>query len=195
MNCRNPRPNKKRRIFALLRLTGMSGLIAAYLLIPLSFPFLKKHCCIYKQARAWKKGAHFVTDEGVVLQSGSNDCGPASLKMILDVHGIERSISDLASDLRLTPVGTSMLDLRLVSIKLGLPAKSWSVQPGDLSRVPLPAIAFVNKNHFVVIRRFVSPELLLVDDPALGRLRWPARAFEKAWSGRMLIFDPDWTPL
>lgn len=88
-----------------------------------------------------------------------------------------------------------MLDLRNLSAKLGLGAKSWFIHPEDLSSVPLPAIAFVNKNHFVVVRRFVAPDVLEVDDPALGRIRWPSRAFKKAWSGEMLVFDPSWTPL
>lgn len=172
----------------------MIGLSVSYFFLPLSFPWLTKHRDAIKRLRAWTMGAHFITDKGVVLQSGSNDCGPASLKMILAAHGIECSISDLSSHLRLTREGTSMLDLRSVSVKMGLRARSWSVQPGDLNRIPLPAIAFVNRNHFVVLRRFVAPGVLEVDDPALGRIRWPAREFNRVWSGEMLIFDPAWTP-
>jgi ATP-binding cassette, subfamily B, bacterial len=88
-----------------------------------------------------------------------------------------------------------MMRLRLVSTQWGVPAKSWHIQPKDLPRLPLPAIAFVNKDHFVVIRRFVAPEVLEVDDPALGKLQWPARSFQRIWSGEMLVFDPAWTPL
>jgi hypothetical protein len=188
-------PSKKSRFFSFWELTGMSGLIAAYFLIPHSAPFLGQHYDMGKRVRAWKIGAQFVTDKGVVLQSSSNDCGPASLKMILAARGIECSMMDLAAELHLTAKGTSMLNLRLASIRRGLPARSWALHPDDLRRIPLPAIAFVNNHHFVVIRRFVTPELLEVDDPALGRLRWPERAFRKIWSGKMLVFDPGWTPL
>jgi ABC-type bacteriocin/lantibiotic exporter with double-glycine peptidase domain len=114
--------------------------------------------------------------------------------MILDSHGIKRRIADLASELRLTPQGTSMRQLRLAAVEFGVPAKSWLVHPKDLARVPLPAIAFINKNHFVVIRRFSAPRVLEVDDPALGRLRWPLGAFQRVWSGETLVFDPDWSP-
>jgi predicted double-glycine peptidase len=187
--------SKKQRASAFWRLIGMAGLSAAYLLFPLTDSFLKQQGHLMKQLRAWKMGACFVTDKDVVLQSSVNDCGPASLKMILSAHGINSSISDLSSELRLTPEGTSMLALRSISGRLGLPAKSWDVNPEDLSLVPLPAIAFVNTNHFVVLRRFVAPEMLEVDDPALGRLRWPTHKFIKIWSGETLIFDPAWTPL
>jgi ABC-type bacteriocin/lantibiotic exporter with double-glycine peptidase domain len=145
--------------------------------------------------RAWTMGARFVTEKGVVLQSGINDCGPASLKMIFAAYGIDSGVSDLSSRVRLAPEGASMTELRSVSARLGLGARSWFVQPEDLPRVPLPAIAFVYKNHFVVLRRFVSPEILEVDDPSLGRIRWKLRAFKRVWSGEMLVFNPDWTPL
>jgi ABC-type bacteriocin/lantibiotic exporter with double-glycine peptidase domain len=140
-------------------------------------------------------GASFVGEKGVVLQAHGNDCGAASLKMILAAHGIGRSLSDLSRELGLGPDGISLLNLRLESTKLGLPARSWSLGPRDLGRVPLPAIAFVGGDHFVVIERFVAPDVLEVDDPALGKLRWPVRAFARAWSGETLVFDPAWTPL
>ncbi len=140
-------------------------------------------------------GAEFITEKDVVLQQHGNDCGVASLKMILATHGVECSLTYLASELRLTPKGTSMLNLRQVSFRLGIPAKSWSIRPADLAHVPLPAIAFVNNDHFVVVRRFAAPGILEVDDPALGKLRWPTRAFQRIWSGEMLVFDPSWTPL
>ena len=163
-------PNKRKRISALAGLAGIVGLSASCFLLPSLFPYMEQHRKMLKQLRAWTMGARFVTDKGVILQSGINDCGPASLKMIFAAYGIESGVSDPASHVRLTPKGASMLDLRNVSAKLGLGARSWFVYPEDLPRVPLPAIAFVYGNHFVVLRRFVSPEILEVDDPSLGRI-------------------------
>jgi predicted double-glycine peptidase len=188
-------PDLKRRIFASCGLAGMALMLGGICAMPLSIPFLEQHREIFKSVRAGIAGARFVRDRGVVLQSHSNDCGAASLKMILAAHGIECSAADLAKRLRLTPRGTSMLTLRLTALSLGVPAKSWSIRPTDMGRVPLPAIAFVNRDHFVVIRRFVAADVLEVDDPALGKLQWPMGAFTKVWSGEMLIFDPAWTPL
>jgi ABC-type bacteriocin/lantibiotic exporter with double-glycine peptidase domain len=184
--------NRKRRIVALGGLMGITSLLC---LLLISLPCFERHQETLKQVRAWMIGARLIAGNGVVLQLHENDCGPAALKMILAGRGIERRLSDLASDLRLTPRGTSMLSLRLESTKLGVPAKSWTVQPKDLSKVPLPAIAFINKHHFVVIRKFITPKVLEVDDPALGRLHWPLGAFQRVWSGETLVFNPAWSPL
>lgn len=184
-----------RQIFAFCSLTAITAVFATLCLLPHATFFLDRHSEGLRKARAWMRGARFITSRNIVLQSANNDCGAASLKMILEAHGIERSVSDLASDLKLTLQGTSLLNLRLTAARLGVPAKSWSLRPEDLTRAPLPAIAFINKNHFVVIRRFIAPEVLEVDDPALGKLLWPARAFQRFWSGKTLVFDPIWTPL
>ena len=188
-------PDLKQRILALCGLAGIAFLLGGFCAMPLSIPFLEKHREIFKRVRAGIVGARYVRARDVVLQLHSNDCGAASLKMILAAHSIEYSAADLAKRLRLTPRGTSMLNLRLAALALGVPARSWSIRPADMVRIPLPAIAFVNRDHFVVIRRFVAADVLEVDDPALGKLQWPMGAFTKVWSGEMLIFDPAWTPL
>lgn len=185
----------KKKIYALGGLAGISGLFIAFSLLAGSIPALQQNPRIVKKLHAWLQGARFISVDGVILQSHRNDCGPASLKMVLAAHGIHPPITDLAADLELNLKGTSMLQLRLVSTQWGVPAKSWHIQPKDLPRLPLPAIAFINKDHFVVIRRYAAPEILEVDDPALGKLQWPARSFQRIWSGEMLVFDPAWTPL
>lgn len=184
-----------RQLFALCGLTAITGIFAVLCLLPQAAPFLTQHSLGLKKARAWIRGARFVTSRNVVLQSRNNDCGAASLKMILETHGIERSVSELSSDLKLTMEGTSLLNLRLTAARLGVPARSWLLRPEDLTRAPLPAIAYINKNHFVVIRRFIAPEVMEVDDPALGKLQWPGCTFQRFWSGETLVFDPAWTPL
>lgn len=187
--------HQTKQLCAFCSLTAITGIFVALCLLPQTTPFFDRHSEALKQVHAWMRGARFVTARNVVLQSRNNDCGAASLKMILETHGVERSVSALASDLQLTMRGTSLLNLRLTASKLGVPAKSWSIRMDDLMRIPLPAIAFINKNHFVVIRRFVAPQVLEIDDPALGKLRWPVRAFQRFWSGETLVFDPAWTPL
>ncbi len=187
--------DSRRRIRAFCGLLGVAGVLAGYCSLPLSVQFLRDHPGFVKRVRARMLGARFLTDDGVVLQSERNDCGVASLKMILAAHGVERSLASLASELPLTARGTSMLALRQASIRLGVPARSWAICPEDLRRIPLPAIAFVHGDHFVVIRSLIAPDLLEVDDPALGRLRWPTSKFRKVWSGETLVFDPAWAPL
>jgi predicted double-glycine peptidase len=184
----------KRRFSALFGLFGFAVLVVGFQALPLSIPHLREHRDWIKTARAKMRGASFAGETGTVLQARGNDCGAACLKMVLAAHGIERSLSDLTLELRTTPRGTSMLDLRLVAGRQGLPARSWAIRDTDLSKIPLPAIAFINGDHFVVIRRFAAEDVLEVDDPALGRLQWPIRSFKKEWPGQALVFDLSWTP-
>ncbi|NLV32213.1 MAG: hypothetical protein GXY47_13790 [Acidobacteria bacterium] len=149
---------------------------------------------LVKRVRAWSAGATLVAADAAVMQTRRNDCGPAALKMVLDAHGIERPLPALSAEAGLTGRGTSLGRLRAAAAGSGLPGRSWVLAPEDLADVPLPAIAYVRRSHFVVIRRFSAPQVLEVDDPALGRLRWPVHAFRRIWSGETLIFDPAWAP-
>jgi len=182
------------------RLRVLIGLIAFALLgvglwaLPLAATHLRGHQSWVRSARATMRGALFVGKAGVVLQMRGNDCGAACLKMVLSAHGIKCSLPHLARQLETTPRGASMLSLRLVAIRLGLPARSWVISDADLGRAPLPMIAFIRQNHFVVIRRLVAPEVLEVDDPAVGRLQWPLHSFRRSWRGEALVFDPAWSP-
>ena len=144
--------------------------------------------------RAWFRGAQFSGVEGVVLQQHQNDCGAACLKMVLEAHGIERELSDLYRELNTSERGTSLLDLRLVATRSGLSARSWVLGIDEMREAPFPAIAFVKGNHFVVVKRLLDADVLEVDDPALGKLRWPLTSFCKLWSGEVLIFDSSWSP-
>jgi predicted double-glycine peptidase len=184
-----------KKAFALGCLAGISSLLAAFSFLAGSIPAFNQKPEITRKLYAWLRGARFISADSVILQTHRNDCGLASLKMVLAAHGIHPPITELTAALELNPKGTSMRKLRMVSTQWGVASKSWHLQPKDLPRLPLPAIAFVHKDHFVVIRRFVAPEVLEVDDPALGRLHWPARSFQKIWSGETLVFDPAWAPL
>ncbi len=187
-------PIQKRQMWSLLVLLTFLMLAGGLYGLPISMRHLKEHRDWIKSVRARIRGAQFAGEIGVVMQMRGNDCGAACLKMVLADRGVERSVQDLALDLETTAKGTSMLNLRLVAGRLGLPARSWALCTSDLRQIPLPAIACIYGNHFVVIRRFVATEVLEVDDPALGRLRWPVRSFQKAWAGQALIFDRAWSP-
>jgi predicted double-glycine peptidase len=172
---------------ALAALAAVSGL-------PAASSCLLERPDLVKRVRAWSAGATLVAADAAVMQTRRNDCGPAALKMVLDAHGIERPLPALSAEVGLTGRGTSLGRLRAAAAGLGLPARSWLLGAEDLADVPLPAIAYIRRSHFVVIRRFAAPQVLEVDDPALGRLRWPVHAFRRIWSGETLIFDPAWAP-
>jgi ABC-type bacteriocin/lantibiotic exporter with double-glycine peptidase domain len=184
----------KMRIRAVRGLCGFALALAGFQTLPLGAPLLSERREWIRSWRAGWKGAQYVGESGTVFQAHANDCGAACLKMVLSQHGVECSLSDLAWQLKTTARGTSMYNLRTVSTRFGVPARSWVLQAADLRNAPLPAIAFIEKNHFVVIQRFANSGILEIGDPALGTLHWPLDSFRKCWQGEILIFDPDWLP-
>ncbi len=184
----------RRRRRALYVLMGLSGAVVLLLSGPLWLPQLEQHRDFFRSARARLRGARFMGDQGVILQSRWNECGVAALQMVLAAHGIVRKGDLLRSRLHLTATGTTLFDLRRAAAAEGLEGRSWRLDLPDLKSVPLPAIAFINGDHFVVVDHWLSTDVLEIHDPALGRLRWPATSFSHAWSGEILIFDPNWKP-
>jgi ATP-binding cassette subfamily B protein len=108
------------------------------------------------------------------------DCGPASLKCLLEGFGIRVSYGRLREACQTDVDGTSIDTLEEVAVQLGLDAEQ-VILPTDHVLLPaseaLPAIAVVRLpnglTHFVVVWRRFGPFVELMD-PATGR-RWPTR--------------------
>jgi ABC-type bacteriocin/lantibiotic exporter with double-glycine peptidase domain len=184
---------KQRAASAALAAIGLLG-IGAIAGIPRTLDYLRANPEAGKALRARLAGARYLGEQGVVLQQHMSDCGAACLKMVFAARGIERDLAQLELAARTTQTGATLLNLRLAAEQHGVPAKAWSLTPDDLARAPLPAIAFVGGDHYVVVRSFIEDDVLEIDDPAIGKLRWPMKAFRRKWSGETLVFDPAWTP-
>src|ERR671919_2112529 len=113
-----------------------------------------------------------------VVQTSAMDCGPASLKCLLEGFGIAVSYGRLREACQTDVDGTSIDTLEEVAVQLGLEAEQMML-PVDHVLLPeaqaLPAIAIVRLpsgvTHFVVAWRRHGPVVQLMD-PATGR-RWP----------------------
>ncbi len=113
-----------------------------------------------------------------VIQSSAMDCGPASLKCLLDGFGIRVSYGRLREACQTDVDGTSISTLEDVAVQLGLDAEQVMV-PADHVLIPesrtVPALAVVRLpsglTHFVVLWRRHGA-MVQVMDPSTGR-RWP----------------------
>lgn len=123
----------------------------------------------------------------VVRQQRRSDCGPAALKMVLDHWGIQdATLAELEIATGTGPDGTSLLALKRAAEERGVTSQGLRLPVQRLSEIPLPAIAHVHGDHFVVIRS-IGDELV-IDDPSLGRLRMSPRVFARSWDGVVLSF-------
>ena len=112
-----------------------------------------------------------------VVQTSAMDCGPATLKALLEGFGLRVSYGRLREACQIDLDGTSIDTMEEVAVQLGLDAEQVMI-PLDHLLLPearcLPAIVVVRHpngmTHFVVIWRRHGP-LVQVMDPATGR-RW-----------------------
>jgi ATP-binding cassette subfamily B protein len=120
-----------------------------------------------------------------VVQTSAMDCGPASLKCLLDGHGIPVSYGRLREACQTDVDGTSIDTMEEVAVQLGLEAEQVML-PVDHVLAPesqaLPAIVVVSLpsglTHFVVAWRLHgNGRLVQIMDPGTGRRWQPARSF------------------
>jgi ABC-type bacteriocin/lantibiotic exporter with double-glycine peptidase domain len=115
-----------------------------------------------------------------VVQTSATDCGPASLKCLLEGFGIPVSYGRLREACQTDVDGTSIDTMEEIAVQLGLEAEQIMVPPDYLlleETKALPAIAVVQlptgMTHFVLVWRKHGP-LVQAMDPAAGR-RWLSR--------------------
>ena len=134
------------------------------------------------------RGARFIDARGARLQSSLNDCGPTALADLLELAGV--AVPPLESLRRLTRIeawGTSLSDLASAADRAGLRVFSVHWDPADLGFLPLPSLAWVEKNHFVVVAKHVRDDSVEVHDPATGHYTMATAQFARLWSGEALI--------
>ena len=146
-----------------------------------------------------------------VVQTSAMDCGPATLKCILEGFGISVSYGRLREACQTDVDGTSIDVMEDVAVQLGLDAEQVMI-PADHLLLPetevLPAIVIIRLpnglTHFVVAWRLHGPVIQMMD-PGTGR-RWqthqqflseiyihehavPAEAWRE-WAGTEGFCDP-----
>ncbi len=134
-----------------------------------------------------------------VIQTSAMDCGPASLKCLLEGFGIRASYGRLREACQTGLDGTSIDNLEDAAVALGLQAEQVMVPLDHVLRPEaqcLPAIAVTRLpnglTHFVVVwRRHGS--LIQLMDPGSGR-RWIASSalLEQLYEHAMPVPAEDW---
>src|SRR5262249_40975174 len=109
--------------------------------------------------------------------------------MILGYHGRQTQVSELRELFGPGRDGTTALAISQAARRYGLRVKAYSLNPPDFKYVALPAIAHWNFNHFVVVERWSSRYIQVVD-PAIGRRRLTDSEFDNGFTGVVLMFEP-----
>src|SRR5689334_4655293 len=134
-----------------------------------------------------------------VVQTSAMDCGPASLKCLLEGFGTPVSYGRLREACQTAIDGTSIDTMEVVANQLGLEAEQIMI-PADYLLIPearvLPALVVVRLpnglTHFVVAWR-LHGNIVQLMDPAVGR-RWTGAAdfLKEVYSHTMPVAASDW---
>jgi len=122
-------------------------------------------------------------------QLGADDCGPTCLAMVLAAHGVHDAASECRELCNAGRDGTRLRTLIAAADRFGIAARAHRVQPERFDSVPLPAIAHWQHRHFVVVERWDSRRLTIVD-PASGRRTLSPDEFIASFAGTVLTLEP-----
>lgn len=124
-----------------------------------------------------------------MLQIQSSDCAAVALGMVLAHHGLWLTAQNLREDCGISRDGASAAAILRAARKHHMTARGFRHDPAQLTGMPLPAIVFVNLNHFVVLEEF-TPIHVSLNDPATGPRRLSREEFDAIYSGIILTFEP-----
>jgi ATP-binding cassette subfamily B protein len=134
--------------------------------------------------RHWRRGR-----VPVLLQLSAVECGAACLAMILTYYGRQTRVAECRAAIGIGRDGVTARTIAQAARGYGLRVRAFSLELTDFQSLSLPAIAHWDFNHFVVVERWSSQAVEIVD-PATGRRRLTAEEFEALFTGVVLTLEP-----
>jgi ABC-type bacteriocin/lantibiotic exporter with double-glycine peptidase domain len=136
-------------------------------------------------------GVGRIDADGVFLQRTLYDCGPAALaNLLLLVQGRSPAMDTLAVLAGTTMRGTTLSGLQKAATAFDLDVVSVGARSGERDWPSVPFIAWIDRNHFVVVAARTDRGDVLIIDPRVGRYVMDERSFQRRWSGEALLVAP-----
>jgi ATP-binding cassette, subfamily B, bacterial len=126
----------------------------------------------------------------VFTQMTSTECGAACLAMILTYYGHQTSILEVSTFCNIGRDGLSAANILRAARQYGLQTRAVALQnTGHFGNLACPAIIYWNFNHFLVVERWTSERVFVVD-PAVGRKTISTEEFDEGFTGVALLLQP-----
>lgn len=127
----------------------------------------------------------------VVMQMEALECGAASLAMILAYYDKWIPLEQVRADCGVSRDGSNARNILRAARNYGFNAKGYRFEPEELKTAGhFPCIIHWEFNHFVVLDGFRGDKAVL-NDPARGVVTVPMKAFDEAFTGICLLFEPN----
>lgn len=123
-----------------------------------------------------------------VAQIDEMDCGAACLAMICRHFGRQVNLGRIRELCHVSSDGTSLEGLCSAATELGLAARAVKASRRHLTKMPLPAIAHWEGQHWLVVYHLTETHVWLAD-PARGPRKITRTEFDELWSGYVALFD------
>lgn len=131
-------------------------------------------------------------------QIEANDCGPTCIQMVTAYYGMKYPLKTIKRHCDMTRLGISLRDVTHCCSALGFEVESVTVNISESHRMPLPAILYFKKGHFVVLERMRQRGdryVYTIVDPAYGRVVMDEDTLTDKWMsngwGVAVVMAPD----
>ncbi len=122
-------------------------------------------------------------------QQSSSDCCAACVVMVGRYWGKEFNINRLRELAYVSRDGASLKGLANAVETLGFNSRPVRASLSRLAEQKLPAIAHWEGNHYIVVFE-ITPEYVIVCDPAVGQRKLTQAEFVTGWTGYCLLLEP-----
>ena len=134
---------------------------------------------------------HGVAKVPVVMQMEALECGAASLCMVLAYYNTWVPLEQMRVDCGVSRDGSNAKNILRAARGHGLKADGYRLETDELQRDgQFPCIVHWEFNHFVVCDGFRGDKVYL-NDPAQGGIAVSRARFDEAFTGIVLMFEPD----
>ena len=139
-----------------------------------------------------KPSARAIATSSAPVSTADANCGPRALLLVCQQLGIRTSVEELSRQAGTNAQGTSLEGLAIAAKAVGLKAEGVQVSREALPDQPLPAIAYVNGNHFIVVLKLEgsgdSATATIHDPNSAGEETIPQEQLLRLCSGYLLLF-------
>ena len=118
-------------------------------------------------------------------------CGPKSLLAVCNNLNVSATLEEICSFTDYDEQsGTSLLGLYQAAIKKGLPVVPVKININQLCKIKSLAIAYVNRNHYLVVHSYTWRKLK-IQNPPNAPYYISKKEFQKIWNGEALVFSEE----